>query len=114
MKPRMGQIAQRTRVARFDVEGADWEIEYRPFSRDLLKDAMSKEKTDEERLDAAIDLLSSVVRRWNLEDDEGNEKPFDADWLGAMGLDYVGMLLNGLYEDMASPKGKPTDSPAGS
>lgn len=113
MKPNAGLIAKRTRVARFEVEGADWEIDYTPFSRDLLKDAMSKEKTDEERLDASIDLLSKVVRRWNLEDDEGNVKPFDADWLGAMGLDYVGMLLNGLYEDMSNPKGKPTPSPAG-
>jgi hypothetical protein len=113
MAPRMGKVAARTRTATFEIEGDEWVVEYRPFSRDLLKEALRADKSDEERLDASIDLLSQVVRRWNLEDDEGNAKPFDADWLRAVGLDYVGLLLNGLYEDMSNPKGKPTNSAAG-
>src|SRR4051812_41268129 len=108
MAPKAGKIAARTRVATFDIEGDSWEEEYRPFSRDVLREVMQGDEG--EQLDQSIDLLSHVVQRWNLEDDDGKPKGFDADWLRAVGLDYVGMLLTGLLEDQRNPKASLTPS----
>ena len=106
--PKAGKIEARTRVAVFEIEGDDWEIEYKPFSPRLIKQATGGD--EEEQLDSLVSLIERVMVRWNLLDDEGNPKPFDGDWLRGVGADYSRMILEGLMEDMQGKKPTPISS----
>jgi len=106
MAPKAGQIAARTRIAKFDIEGDLWEITYSPFSQNLLKEVTQGD--DDAQLDGMVGLLARVVKAWNLTDDQDRPMPFDAEWLRGVGLDYVRMILEGLMGDMQV--GKPSAS----
>lgn len=110
MAPKAGQIKARTRTAEFEIEGDDWEISYRPFSQNLLKEVTQGD--DNEQLDGLVGLLERVIVDWNLTDDDDKPMPFDADWLRGVGLDYVRMILEGLMEDMQTKKAPSTPSSA--
>ena len=108
MAPKAGQIAARTRTAEFEIEGDDWQVSYRPFSQNLLKEVTQGD--DDQQLDGLVGLLDRVIVGWNLTDDDDTPLPFDSEWLRGVGLDYVRMILEGLMEDMQGKKASPTAS----
>jgi len=108
--PSARKIETRTRQAEFVIEDADWIVVYKPFSQNLLKEATQGD--DNEQLDGLVGLLERVMISWNLLDDAGAVKPFDAEWLRGVGLDYVRMILEGLMEDMQGKKAASTPSSA--
>lgn len=110
MAPQAGRIQQRTRVATFDIEGDRWEITFRPFSSDMLREATQGDEA--EQFDGICKLLGQTVVAWNLEGDDG--QPLEVQgagmaWLRSVGLDYVRLLLDGILETM---QGKATAAPS--
>lgn len=125
MAPKASRILQRTRVATFDIEGEGWEVEFRPFSSDMMRKATRGDEV--EQFDGICGLLGDSVVTWNLEGDDGAPLAIAPDrrdgdgntvtspgmaWLRAAGLDYVRLILDGLIEAIRVPK--PSDAPSGS
>lgn len=125
MAPKASKILQRTRATVFDIEGEEWQVEFRPFSRDMMRRAT--QGSDAEQFDGICNLLADSVVAWNLEDDEGRPLAIAPDrqdgdgttvtspgmtWLRAAGLDYVKLIFDGLVEAIRVPK--PSDAPSNS
>lgn len=132
MAPKAGKIQARVRVAEFDIEGDDWAIEFRPFSSNMLHDALKGDES--EQYDALCKLLGDSILEWNLEDDDGKALPIAPDkhlppategeqgevvvspgmaWLRSVGLDYVRLISDGLIEATKVPKASASASSAG-
>jgi hypothetical protein len=114
MAPKARQIQQRTRTARFDIEGDEWVVHFRPFSSDTLRAAMQGDES--EQYDGICRLLGQTVTGWNLEGDDGEPLPVEGagmTWLRSVGLDYVQAILDGILEEIKVGKLSGSDSSAG-
>jgi hypothetical protein len=132
MAPKAGKIQQRVRSATFEIEGDDWEIQFKPFSSDTLRAALQGDEA--EQYDGICKLLAQTVVSWNLEGDDGEPLPIAPDkyvplaaegeeailevspgmaWLRSVGLDYVQAILNGILEEIRVGKLSGADSSGG-
>ncbi len=114
MPIKLGTLTKMTKTVthRFEELDESLTLTYRPraytaTAESAFQDAMKENRTSE----AVVQMLSTMLVKWDLLGDDGEPLPFDAATLRDVPTEILGFAITAIMEDMSV--GKTTDAISG-
>jgi hypothetical protein len=97
--PSISKLQQkRVLTAAFEFADDEWEVKFRPYSTDEIGTAVDGE------LNGMVDLLTAVLRDWNLTDEALVPFPITDEVIRSLDYDFIQAMTMAVIEVMNVPK----------